>query len=73
MKEKYKFLFCFIIVFQLMFIKNMDYFVKNDIFIDVVKWISFYLFWLQMFVSEYMFMVLKNVWNVECIENSKLF
>lgn len=73
MKEKYKFLFCFIIVFQLMFIKNMGYFVKNDIFIDVVKWISFYLFWLQMFVSEYMFMVLKNVWNVECIENSKLF
>lgn len=73
MKEKYKFLFCFIMVFQLMFIKNMDYFVKNDIFIDVVKWISFYLFWLQMFVSEYMFMVLKNVWNVECIENSKLF
>lgn len=73
MKEKYEFLFCFIIVFQLMFIKNMGYFVKNDIFIDVVKWISFYLFWLQMFVSEYMFMVLKNVWNVECIENSKLF
>lgn len=73
MEEKYKFLLCLIIVFQSMFTKNMGYFVKNDTFIDVVKWTSFYLFWLQMLVSEHMFMALKNVWNVECIENSELF
>lgn len=48
----------------------MCYFVKNDTVIDVVKWTSFYLFWLSML--EHMFMALKNVWNVQYIEKPRV-